>query len=105
WDFLLTRAAANGRLIFTNDDAVAVKAPDFASAPVCTLQFGSTILEFDGEMDARRQFSAVKSFSWDAAQQGIVEKDAADPGVTEPGNLDGDTLAGVVGLEHLPLRH
>jgi Rhs element Vgr protein len=105
WDFLLTRAEANGKLVFMNDDRVSVKAPALGAPPVCVLQFGSTILEFDGEMDARRQFSAVKSFSWDAAQQSIVEKDAADPGVTEPGNLDGDTLAGVVGLDHLPLRH
>lgn len=105
WDYLLTRAGANGRLVFTNDDKVAVKAPDFGGSPICTLQFGSTILEFDGEMDARRQFSAVKSFSWDAAQQAVVEKEAADPGVSGPGNLDGNTLAGVVGLEHLPLSH
>ena len=27
WDFLLARAKANGKLVFTNDDKVTVKAP------------------------------------------------------------------------------
>lgn len=105
WDFVLTRAEANGRLVFTNDNIVTVKAPNFGGSPVCALQFGSTILEFEAGIDACRQFSAVKSFSWDTAQQSVIQKDGADPAVTEPGNLDGDTLAGVLGLEHLPLCH
>ncbi len=105
WDYLMTRAEANGRLVFTNDDKVAVKAPEFGGQPVCTLQFGATILELDAEMEARGQYGAVKSFTWDPAGQSVQEKEAADPGVSGPGNVESGTLADVVGLEHYTLDH
>jgi Rhs element Vgr protein len=105
WDFLLARAEANGRLVFTNEDGVAVKAPDLGGSPVCTLQYGATLLELDAEIDARNQFGAVKSVTWDPAQQALVEKEAADPGISGPGNLSGDDLASVAGPESYELRH
>lgn len=105
WDFLLTRAEANGKIVLTNNDQVAVVAPVFDQEAVFTLYFGATILEMDAEMDARHQYSAVKSFTWDAAQQDIVEKEAVDPGIDGPGNLTNDALAAVVAIDHYPLRH
>jgi len=105
WDFLLARAEANGKLVFTNDDQVAVKAPSFKGSPACTLQFGATLLELDAQIDARLQFAGVKSKTWDPAQQSVVEKDAADPGVTGPGNLTSADLSAVAGLDSYELRH
>lgn len=105
WDFLLTRADATGKLVFTNDDKVTVKAPASGGSPVCTLEFGATIIDMDAEVDARAQYKAVKSFTWDAANQNVVEKDAADPGVSGPGNLKSDDLAAVVGLKHYRLQN
>ncbi len=104
WDFVLSRAAANGKLVFTDEDRVTVKAPATAS-PNVTLQFGATILELDAEIDARFQYSAVKSVSWDPAQQSLVEADAADPGFAGPGNLTNADLASVVALDAFELRH
>lgn len=103
WDFLVARAQANGRLVLTNDDKVAVKTPSFSGSAAVTLQFGATVLELDAEMDARGQFDAVKGFTWDPAQQAVVSKDAADPGVAGPGNVASSDLAAVVGLPHLAL--
>ncbi|WP_437819907.1 type VI secretion system tip protein VgrG [Sorangium sp. So ce1078] len=105
WDFLLTRAEANGKLVFTNDGGVAVKAPSFGGAAVVTLQFGATILEMDAQIDARLQFGGVKSVTWDPAQQALVEREAADPGVSGPGNLSSDELAAVAALDSYQLRH
>lgn len=105
WDFLLTRAEANGKLVFTNDARVEVKAPRLSGRPALTLQYGATILELDAEIDARSQFAAVKSLSWDPAQQALVEREAADPGVAGPGNLAGDDLAAVAALPSFELRH
>jgi len=105
WDFLLVRAESNGKLVFANDDKVTVKAPDFGGTAVCTLLFGATILEMDAEIDARLQYSAVKSFTWDASQQSVINKDAADPGISGPGNLVSGDLAAVVGLDHYHLQH
>ena len=105
WDYLLARAEANGKMVFTNDAKVAVRAPALSGTPAVSLLFGATIMELDAEIDARSQFSAVKSVTWDPAQQSLLEKDAADPGVSGPGNLSSDDLAGVVALPALELRH
>lgn len=105
WDFLLARAEANGKLVFTNGDEVAIKAPSFSGTAVCTLQFGATLLELDAQVDARLQYAAVKSKTWDPAQQSVVEKEAADPGVSGPGNLTSDDLSAVAGLDSYELRH
>jgi len=105
WDFLLARAEANGKLVFTNDDKVAVKAPSFGGTTVCTLEFGATLLELDAQIDARVQFAAVKSKTWDPAQQSVIEKEAEDPGVSGPGNLTSDDLSAVAGLDSYEIRH
>jgi Rhs element Vgr protein len=105
WDFLISRAEANGKLVFTNSDRVTVKAPDFGGKPVCNLQFGATMLELDAEIDARLQYSAVKSLTWDAAAQGLVKKAATNPKLTAPGNLSSDDLAAVIGLDYYQLQH
>lgn len=105
WDFLLARAEANGKLVSTRADAVVVKSPVLDGEAVATLLFGSSILEFDAEIDARSQFSAVKGVTWDPARQELVEREAADPGIDTPGNLSGDDLAAVASRESHQLRH
>ncbi|MDH4322540.1 MAG: type VI secretion system tip protein VgrG [Betaproteobacteria bacterium] len=105
WDFLLTRAEANGKLVFTNDARVEVRAPRLSGQPVCTLQYGATILELDAEIEARSQYAAVKSLTWDPAQQAMLEKEAADPGIDGPGNLTSSDLAQVAALPSYELRH
>jgi Rhs element Vgr protein len=105
WDFLVARAEANGRLVLCTNDGVSVRAPVVTGTASVSLVFGATLLELDAEMDARGQFSAVKSRTWDAGQQAVVEKDAADPGVDGAGNVKAGDLAGVVALEHYDLAH
>src|SRR5262245_1810059 len=105
WDYLLARAEANGKLVFTNDGGVVVRTPRLSRRPVCSLLFGATIIELDAEIDARSQFASVKSFTWDPAQQSLLEKEAADPGIAGPGNLSSDDLARVAALPSYELRH
>ena len=95
WDFLLGRARANGQLAWCEGEKVVVRKPALDGATACTLQYGATLLEFEGEIDARLQHPSVKGASWDAAGQATVEVEAATPGFTAPGNLGSDELAGV----------
>ncbi len=104
WDFLLSRAQANGKMVFTNDDTVSVKAPVLGGSAVCTLLFGATILELDAEIDARNQQQAVKGVAWDPAQQALIEKDGVDPGTMAPGNLSSSDLASVASPDHFHLQ-
>jgi Rhs element Vgr protein len=104
WDFLLARARANGKMVFTEGDTVTIKAPAISGRSVCTLLYGATILEMDAEIDARLQYSAVKGVTWDPAQQAMVEKEGADPGNVAPGNLVSSDLASVAGPSHFHLQ-
>ena len=103
WDFLLSRAEANGQLVLTNGATVDVKAPDLGQDPVFTLQYGATILELDTSLDARAQYSAVKGVTWDAAQQSRVEIDGEDPAIDSLGNLTPADLADAIGLDSYDL--
>jgi Rhs element Vgr protein len=105
WDFVLARAHANGLFIWTKDEKIVVKRPDASATAKCTLNFGATLLEFDAQIDARLQYSAVKSVSWDPAQQSALTVDGAAPSFGGPGNLSGDDLAAVGGVESFDLRH
>lgn len=106
WDFLLARAHANGLLVLCGDEEnVSVVAPSPSGEPEIELVFGATLLELDVEMDAREQYGAVKGRSWDPAAQEVVEVEAADPGIADPGNLSSSDLAGTLGVDHFPLQH
>ncbi len=105
WDFLVTRAQANGKIVVVDDGKIIVKAPDTAQTELETVAFGATLLDFDAEMDARNQFSKVSSYAWSHADQEVVEVEAANPGISLNGNLSSEDLADVIGLENLELKY
>lgn len=104
WDFILARARANGQLVWCEGDKVVVRKPALSGSTVCTLQYGATLLEFEGEIDARLQHAEYKGTSWDAASQSAVEVQAATPAFTPTGNLGSDDLAAVAD-QAFDLRH
>jgi len=105
WDFLITRAQANGKVCVVDDGKITVKAPDYAQTEVETVAFGATLLDFDAEIDARNQYSKVSSYAWDPANQELVEVEATNPSVLLNGNLSSVDLADVIGLENLELKY
>ncbi len=105
WDFILSRADVNGKLVVTDDGNIIIKKPDTAGEAILSLIYGSTILDFEAEMDARNQFSSVKSVSWDTANQELVETEAEEPTIADLGNLSSSDLSGVIGLESFDLKH
>ena len=97
WDFCLLRAALNGQLLIADGDSINSVEPDTSGDPVIVLQFGSTILEMDIEVDARHQHQAMKGVVWDPAGQEAVEVESSDPGIASPGNLSSPDLASTLG--------
>ena len=104
WDFCVTRAQANGKVCLVDDGKISVLRPDFEQEELTTVQFGSTLLDFDAEIDARNQTQTVTSYSWDAANQEMLEIEATDPGVDLNGNLTADDLASVAEVDNLKLK-
>lgn len=105
WDFLVSRAEVNGQLVLVNDGMVTIKVPDLSSEPVVELAYGHNVIDFEAGMDARDQYVAVTSSSWDSAGQDVIESEAEEPGFEEQGNIAGSELADVIGLHELPQQH
>jgi len=105
WDFMVTRAQANGKLCFVDDGIIKVVKPAIGGENIETVVFGSSVHEFDGEIDARDQFSKITSTTWNYADQELIETEAQDPSITLNGNLSPGDLAAVFGIEDLQLKH
>ncbi len=105
WDFLLTRAEANGLQVLTNREVLQIAKPDFSAEPSLTLTYGATLLEFEAEIDAREQLAAVNSEAWDFAGQELLNSTGEAEGVVAPGNLAAADLAGIAAQEAPVLKH
>ena len=105
WRFMVSRAELNGLLCLVDDGSLYIKKPDFEQEPVFPLIYGASILEFDGEIDARQQYANVVARSWDFSGQEILEAEAVEPKLKEAGNLKATDLVGVGGESQLVLRH
>ncbi|MEZ4774814.1 MAG: type VI secretion system tip protein VgrG [Bacteroidia bacterium] len=104
WDFLLSRAEANGLLVFTEDGKVIAKKPKLGS-PVVSALYGASILSFEAEMDARYQYGGVEATSWDSSKQKTVSAKGSKPPKLSPGNIDTSKLSQTLGIKNLPMMH
>lgn len=105
WDFCITRAQANGKLCMADDGKLTFRSPDVSQAAAGTITYGSNLLDFDAETDARNQCAKVTSYGWNAAGQEWLQMEANDPEVDLNGNLSPDQLSAVIGLENLELKN
>lgn len=99
WDFLLTRAEANGMLVFTDDGKLVAKKPSTLLPPVVVATYGQNIWEFEAEMDARRNIKQVEGQHWDYTQQQLLSAVTGTADFTENGNIPSTELGNVIGAE------
>ncbi|QEC77995.1 type VI secretion system tip protein VgrG [Mucilaginibacter ginsenosidivorax] len=104
WDFILTRAEANGMLVLADDGKLVVKKPTTSGSPVLTATYGQSIFEFEAEMDARRQFSSVSSISWDYTQQQLEKSGPGSTSFIDNGNIQVSDIATVLNAQ-VQLNH
>ncbi|HRQ50877.1 MAG TPA: hypothetical protein PLR74_10100, partial [Agriterribacter sp.] len=78
WDFMLLRAEANAMLVNVDDGRVSISGPDTTPEPVLQVTYGSSVLEFEAEIDARTQWKSVKAASWDYTNQQLFEAEAGE---------------------------
>ena len=106
WDFMLLRAEANGMLVNVNDGNIKIAKPDTSPEPALQVTYGSSVLEFEAEMDARNQFKDVKASSWDFANQQLFEADVSEAdSFVQTGNIPGRELANVASPEQYQMHH
>ena len=98
WDFLLSRAEANGLLVSVKEGTVSAKAPQISGAAAATYTMGiDEIYDFDMEADGRHQYSAVESSSWDIKGKKLSPLKKAKAYNLAQGNFKPATIAKAIG--------
>lgn len=106
WDFMLLRAEANAMLVNINENTIKISKPDTSGDPVLQVTYGTSILEFEAEMDARTQWKNIKAVSWDYANQQLFEANTSEASLfTQHGNIAGSSLAETINLSEYELHH
>lgn len=104
WDFMLLRAEANGMLVNVDDDTIRIAKP-VIQKEVLQVNYGSSVLEFEAEIDARNQFKSVNAKSWDYSNQQLFKADTSSSSFAEQGNLDAENLAEAVSPDQYDMHH
>lgn len=106
WDFMLLRAEANGMLVIVNDGTIKIGKPDTTPDPVVQVTYGTSVLEFEAEMDAREQWKSVKATSWDYTNQQLFDASTSEASsFSQNGNIQGSELAEAINLESYEMHH
>ena len=105
WDFLLLRAEANGMLVIPDDGTIKIAKPAIQPKEVLQVNYGSSVLEFESEIDARTQFKNVHASSWDYSNQNLFKADSSSVSLAEPGNISGVDIAAAISPDNYEMHH
>lgn len=105
WDFLVSRAEANGMVVLTTDNQIFVKRPQVANTAKLSLTYGATLFEFEEEIDIRNQVENIKASAWDPANQEKLSIEAEPASMPEAGNLSSASLSGIIGPDSWQVFH
>jgi Rhs element Vgr protein len=103
WDFILSRAEANGLVVSVVNGQVSVAAPDATPKPVTTATYGDNIYEFSADLNSTSQLGSVKASAWDYKNQ-VVNTGQASNNLGGPGNIASKKLADVIGISDYILQ-
>jgi Rhs element Vgr protein len=97
WDFMVSRAEANGLLVIPDDTTVIVKAPQTETNAVLKVTYGLDLMSFQADIDARTQLQSVVGAAWDPATQAVVQQTTTPVSLYKQGDLDAATLGKIAG--------
>jgi len=106
WDFMISRAEANGQLVLVDDAKVSVLTPQIGSTDH-TLTFGIDLAHFDLKINSRHQYENVLTYGLDTKKDTLVLS-APEKGVEQVLNsIDYKTsqLSDAVGANEAKLIH
>lgn len=100
WDFMLSRADAEGLLVGVDDGTISLSKIDLTGSPQQTFEFGiSEIYNIEIEANGQHQPSDVTSVGWDMKTQARTQAAPADAFSLKQGNLDGKQIADELGFQ------
>ncbi len=105
WDFVISRAEANGKICLADDNSFIVQKPDPNLSSTANLNYGQNVFSFEASIDSRDQLKNVKAQGWDFSSQEIIEAEAEEPSISGMGNLSASELADVIGTDPFMISH
>ena len=105
WDFMVSRAELNGKLVFVDDGKITITQPDFSLDSVATLTYGANLLSLDATLDATDQPETIICKAWDLANQENLEIEATPASIEEAGNIASSELSGLVSEDSRQYQH
>jgi Rhs element Vgr protein len=106
WDFMLTRAEANGLLALVLDGEVSLRAVDLAAAPKRRCDVGiSDLHALEVDLDASGQMAKLSGQSWDPGAHKLGAALQAKAFALKQGNGDAAQIAAAMGFADQLLTH
>lgn len=105
WDFMVSRAEANGQVVLAKDGQVTTLIPEVA-APTLTLEFDKDdIYDFDFQANARSQLKEVSAMAWDIKAQKMTPESKGTEFALSQGNYEPAKIAPLLGGDKAVLMH
>jgi Rhs element Vgr protein len=97
WDFILTRAEANGLIILNSDGKLEVVKPKPTGTAALEIEYGVSVFDFDLQISSYNQLKEVESFAWDIKKQVTETAKSETAEEVTQGDLKANVLAKVMG--------
>jgi Rhs element Vgr protein len=104
WDFILSRAEANGSLVLFDNEKLRVTGPSMEGEAVLKCEYGANVFTFDALMDSESQHSAVEGKAWSSAEQTLITSEGKNEFKNEIGNITSKELAEILNQEPFELK-
>ena len=96
WDFIRSRADANGLVVICDGRAVRIEKPKVDGEPALKVTYGTDLSEFNGELNATEQQAHITVQGWDPATQQVVQAQSSNPTLNDQGNFLQNQLSDAV---------
>ena len=104
WDFMLSRAEANGLLVIVDDCKVYVNAPKTDGPAVLKVNYGEDLKSFKADVDTTDQLQGATSYAWSIPDLSVTQEEGEPQNLNTQGDLSDSDLSDVLGLKSLPVQ-
>lgn len=87
WDFIMTRAEANGCWLLADNNGLSIKPIAAGGNAAISLTWGTDLIDFNATVDAENQIKKAVSCSWDITKQDMISSNSDAQSVQSQGNL------------------
>jgi phage protein D/phage baseplate assembly protein gpV len=102
WEFILSRASANGMVVFNSQNSITVEVPKVSGTELVTVIYGKDAYSFHADLDSVKQLQQVETAAYDVYEEEGVSQSGLEPAdLDQPGTIDGKKLGKVTAPEKL----